>query len=190
MSVDRFELAKQEYIKLKDEQTKRIGFRDNLLYVNLLLMSGIFSFAFADKNAGHWQYHGLLIAGWVALVLGWTYVVNDEKISAIGRYIRKDLASSLDSRSWETVFPWELAHADDKHRVHRKWEQLIVDEISFPGIGLFSIVFFWMLAPEHGVLTTILGLIEMMLLIVLGWEIWVYADLARRHPEEEQKRSA
>jgi hypothetical protein len=42
MSPDNFEMAKQEYIKLKNEQTKRIGFRDNLLYVNRLLISRAF----------------------------------------------------------------------------------------------------------------------------------------------------
>src|SRR5260370_13396511 len=165
MSVDRFELAKQEYIKLKDEQTRRIGFRDNLLYVNLLLISGIFSFVFTNKITGHWQYHGLLIVGWIALVLGWTYLVNDEKISAIGRYIRNDLVKSLDSKSPEPLFLWEIAHADDKHRVRRKYEQLFVDEISFPGIGILSIILFLVLAPEHGVPTTVLVLIEAVPLI-------------------------
>jgi hypothetical protein len=97
MPINRFELAKQEYIKLKDEQTKRIGFRDNLLYVNLVLIAGIMSFAFAGEHPDNqWRLRGLLIAAWVALVLGWTYVVNDEKISAIGRYIRDTLATSLD----------------------------------------------------------------------------------------------
>jgi hypothetical protein len=90
MSVDLFELNKQEYIKLKDEQTKRIGFRDNLLYTNLLLLRGIVYFVFASDRVPEWQPYGLLLGGWVALVLGWTYVVNDQKISAIGGYIRSD----------------------------------------------------------------------------------------------------
>src|SRR6266403_3476595 len=95
MTLDLFDLAKLEYTKLKDEQTKRIGFRDNLLYVNLLVASGIFSFVCTDKGEAPWKFHGLLLAGWVTLILGWTYVVNDEKISAIGRYIRGKLLTAL-----------------------------------------------------------------------------------------------
>src|SRR5579859_8083581 len=97
MSPDDFEMAKQEYIKLKDEQTKRIGFRDNLLYVNLLLISGAFSFVFAGEHgADQWKVRGLLLVGWVPLVLGWTYLINDEKISAIGRHIRITLRARID----------------------------------------------------------------------------------------------
>src|SRR5216683_460240 len=124
MSVDLFELNKQEYIKLKDEQTKRIGFRDNLLYVNLLLLSGIVSFVFlSDRVSLSWQPYGLLLGGWVALVLGWTYVVNDEKISAIGKYIRSDLAKRLTNGQEELIFGWEVAHRSDPRRLWRKIEQ-------------------------------------------------------------------
>jgi hypothetical protein len=35
----------QEYIKIKDEQTKRIGFRDNILYVTLGLIGLVVSFS-------------------------------------------------------------------------------------------------------------------------------------------------
>jgi hypothetical protein len=38
----------QEYIKIKDEQTKRIGFRDNILYVTLGLIGLVVSFSLKD----------------------------------------------------------------------------------------------------------------------------------------------
>ncbi|HEV2301914.1 MAG TPA: hypothetical protein VGR91_10140 [Stellaceae bacterium] len=177
MSLDRFELAKQEYIKLKDEQTKRIGFRDNLLYVNLVLVAGIMSFAFAGGNhANRWQLHGLLIAGWVALVLGWTYLVNDEKISAIGCYIRGPLAQKLDPTSPQTLFGWEHAHRSDDHRKRRKIEQWVVDELSFPGIGLGATILFLMLPSSPGYAALFGAILEMILLLILGVEIFVYAD--------------
>lgn len=75
----------QEYEKLKDEQTARIGFRDNLIYVALGVFGGLASFALTDAS----HMYALLIVPWVCAVLGWTYLVNDEKISAIGAYIRK-----------------------------------------------------------------------------------------------------
>jgi hypothetical protein len=179
MSLDRFELAKQEYIKLKDEQTKRIGFRDNLLYVNLVLIAGIMSFAFAGEHGDNrWRFHGLLIAGWVALVLGWTYLVNDEKISAIGRYIRHTLARDLDPTTPESLFGWEGAHRSDVRRMHRKVEQLVIDELSFPGIGLGSVILFLALPSYPGHWALLSAVVEALLLVVLGVEMFLYADLA------------
>ena len=81
-----FEIYLQEYSKLKDEQAQRIGFRDNLLYVTLALFGTVLAFALGEKA----NPYALLVLPWVSLVLGWTYVVNDQKISALGRYIRHE----------------------------------------------------------------------------------------------------
>lgn len=179
MSLDCFELAKQEYIKLKDEQTKRIGFRDNLLYVNLVLIAGVMSFVFAGEHGdSRWRFHGLLIAGWVALVLGWAYLVNDEKISAIGHYIRNKLARSLDPVMSETLFGWEVAHRSDVRRTRRKIEQLLIDELSFPGIGLGAIILFLALPSYPGRMALVVAALEALLLVGLAVEILLYADLA------------
>jgi hypothetical protein len=179
MSFDRFDLAKQEYIKLKDEQIKRIGFRDNLLYVNLALIAGVMSFVFSGEHGdSRWRFHGLLIVGWIALVLGWTYVVNDEKISAIGRYIREKLAPSLDPAPLNTLFGWEVAHRSDESRTRRKIEQLVIDELSFPGIGLGAVVLFLVLPSHPGGLAIVGALLEALLLVVLAIEVYVYADRA------------
>jgi hypothetical protein len=180
MSVDRFELAKTEYIKLKDEQTKRIGFRDNLLYVNLVLIAGIMSFAFTGaRDENQWRLHGLLIVGWTTLILGWTYVVNDEKISAIGRYIRESLTPELDLKPPETqLFGWERAHRSDRRRRRRKIEQLVIDELSFPGLGLGAIFLFLTLPSHSGLVAQSFGLLEAVLLVILGIEVLIYADLA------------
>jgi len=177
MSADGFELAKQEYIKLKDEQTKRIGFRDNLLYVNLLLIGGIFSFVFSSDRAENvWKFSGLLAAGWVALILGWTYLVNDEKISAIERYIRAELRVTLGDDNSSQLFGWEVAHRSDRRRKRRKVEQFVVDEISFVGVGILAVILFLALSPLAGFWPLAISIIEIFLLIVLGVEIFVYAD--------------
>ena len=65
-----------EYDKLKTEQSQRIGFRDNLLYVTLVVFGGVASFA-VSKEA---NYYAFLILPWTCLILGWTYLVNDEKM--------------------------------------------------------------------------------------------------------------
>jgi hypothetical protein len=85
------EILLAEYNVLKTEQGQRIGFRDNIIYVTLGSFGAILSFAIADKV----NYHALLLIPWVCVILGWTYLVNDDKISAIGRYIRDDLEKKI-----------------------------------------------------------------------------------------------
>ncbi len=173
------EIFFKEYDKLKSEQTQRIGFRDNLLYVTLVLFGTIVSFAVSNPA----NYHALLVIPWVCLILGWTYVVNDEKISAIGRYIRLKLVNKVKEHTGyddlETLFGWEIAHRDDPHRKRRKIQQLIVDQITFVVSGVVAIVAFWFLVPNSPLAVTILSWTELGLLIVLGIEIIIYADLAK-----------
>jgi hypothetical protein len=176
MALDPFELTKLEYTKIKDEQIKRIGFRDNLLYVNLLLISGIFSFTFTDKGYAPWNYHALLVAGWASLILGWTYVVNDEKISSIGRYIRGTLLKVTGEQIPEGVFGWEVAHRSDQRRKRRKVEQLVIDELSFVGVGITSVTLFLAVSSALHPWGVAIAVIEIVMLLVLGWEIFSYAD--------------
>jgi len=173
------EIFFKEYDKLKSEQAQRIGFRDNLLYVTLGLFATIISFAVSNST----NYYALLVVPWVCLILGWTYVVNDEKISAIGRYIRYKLVDKVKEhtgyRDLETLFGWEIAHRDDKHRKRRKIQQLIVDEITFVVSGLIALGAFWFLVPKPPIGVTILSWVELLLLIVLGVETFIYADLGK-----------
>lgn len=77
------EVYLNEYQKLKDEQIARIGFRDNLIYATLVAIGGLLSYALADAaNA-----RALLILPLATFTLGWTFLINDAKISAIGRYL-------------------------------------------------------------------------------------------------------
>lgn len=173
------EIFFKEYDKLKSEQAQRIGFRDNLLYVTLGLFGTVVSFAVSNPS----NYYALLIVPWVCLILGWTYVVNDEKISAISRYIRYKLVDKVKEHTGyadlETLFGWEIAHRDDKHRKRRKIQQLIVDEITFVFSGVIALAAFWFLVPKPPIGVTILSWVEFILLIVLGVETFIYADLAK-----------
>ena len=167
----------QEYDKLKFEQAKRIGFRDNILYVTLGLFGGILSFAFAENN----NYYSLLCTPWICLILGWTYLVNDEKISAIGKYIRSVLVENIRKETGSTdadfIFAWETTHRTDRFRVRRKVEQLSIDEITFVVSGMVSLSAFWLLASNIPTVIYILSGIEFLLLLILGLEIIAYADL-------------
>lgn len=171
------EVYLHEYEKLKEEQAQRIGFRDNMLYVTLGVFGAILSFALSGKN----NYHALLVIPWICLILGWTYLINDEKISAIGRYIRYTLVNKIQELTGnadiESIFGWEIAHRSDKRRFRRKIEQLIVDEITFVVSGIVALLAFWFLVSQPPLAVTILCVLELVLLIILAVEIFIYADL-------------
>ncbi|WP_346777045.1 hypothetical protein [Streptomyces sp. HNM0575] len=80
-----------EYERVKGEQQARIGFRDNLLYATLASMAAVVT-AVLQRDG---QAALLLLLPPVSVLLGWTYLVNDEKISAIGRYVREELSPRL-----------------------------------------------------------------------------------------------
>ena len=171
------EILLAEYNCLKSEQAQRIGFRDNLLYVTLGVFGGVVSYAVSDPS----HYYAFLVIPWVCLILGWTYVVNDEKISAIGRYIRYKLVDKITERTGyadlDTLFGWEIAHRSDNHRKRRKIQQLIVDEITFVLSGIIALSAFWFLVPQRPLGITILSWLELLLLLALGIETFIYADL-------------
>lgn len=178
------EIFLQEYNKLKDEQIQRIGFRDNLIYVTLGVFGGVLAFALGEQV----NPVALLVLPWVSLILGWTYLVNDEKISAIGRYIRKKVVNKVnvlavkggaDIEEIESIFGWEIEHRSDKRRKRRKIEQLIIDEITFVFSGIAALLGFWYLVPQSHWAVQILCWVDIVLLVVLGFEIIVYADLEK-----------
>lgn len=172
----------EEYRVLKAEQSSRIGFRDNLLYVTLGLFGAIASITLTNENADH----AFLVIPWVCIVMGWTYVVNDEKISAIGRYIRYDLEQRISaliggSADEKYLFGWETAHRSDSRRTSRKYLQLLIDEVSFVFSGLTAVLVFWLLTPQPSAFTILVSAFEVLLLIGLGIKIVIYADLAKGH---------
>jgi hypothetical protein len=79
----------------------------------------------------------------------------------------------------ESIFGWEIAHRSDKRRKRRKIEQLIVDQITFVVSGIVALIAFWLLVPNPSLAVNILCFLELTLLLVLGVEIIIYADLAK-----------
>jgi hypothetical protein len=165
----------KEYETLKDEQRARIGFRDNLVYVTLVAIGGVLSYALT-KGA---NLTVLLVLPMVCFVLGWTYLVNDEKVSAIGKYIRTTLFDRVRELTGEKdihVFGWEVVHRSDKRRLRRKLMQLLVDEITFVGVGIAALGMFLKHAPTISVFLYTIILAEALLLAVLAFEIFAHAD--------------
>ncbi|MEU6146119.1 hypothetical protein ABZ848_37970 [Streptomyces sp. NPDC047081] len=154
VSVGQLLLA--EYQAIKDEQKARIGFRDNLLYVTLAVVAAVIAAAAQAKQASM-----LLALPPVCVVLGWTYLVNDQKISAIGTYVRDELGPRLtelaEPGGGVEVFRWETAHRGDARRRSRKATQLVVDLLAFCGVPLAALVVFWAAGGE-GLLVALSGL--------------------------------
>jgi len=182
----------EEYVKLKDEQIARMRFRDNLLYVSLVAFGGIISYAITDQS----HYYAFLILPWVCFILGWTYLVNDEKISAIGKYIREHFTKQVaklveikpENIESESFFGWEIAHRGDDLRIPRKKFQRLVDEITFCGSGVIAVISFWFLAWKDiissapiwvSLFLSILSIFELWLLFRIDQWIIKYADFKK-----------
>jgi hypothetical protein len=162
-----------EFDKIKAEQFGRIGFRDNLVYITLVAYGAIGSFAIQDNHLA------LLILPWVSLILGWNYLVNDEKVSAIGRYVRHQLAAKIASNlgaSRDDILGWEVEHRSDSRRFRRKVEQLIIDEVIFVFSGIAAVIGFWFMDSDANIGLRIISALELLMLCALGIEIIVYAD--------------
>ncbi|MFI5493947.1 hypothetical protein [Actinoplanes sp. NPDC051859] len=177
-SVTTGKLLLVEYERLKDEQKTRIGFRDNLIYATLASMAGVVAATLAPRgNTGV-----LLLLPPVCVVLGWTYLVNDEKVSALGRYMRLTLAPKLAELAGASeddaagIFGWETAHRSDPDRRLRKVSQLIVDLGTFCLPAVSALVVFWVLGPARGDLLAV-SVAELLLVLALGAHIIRYADL-------------
>ncbi|GAA3507088.1 hypothetical protein [Streptomyces showdoensis] len=172
-----------EYQVIKEEQKVRIGFRDNLLYVTLAAVTAVIVAAAQAKAPLL-----LLALPPVCVILGWTYLVNDEKISAIGRYVRTDLGprlvTALDAeaangtartaRTGRELFGWETAHRADARRGSRKLIQCLVDLSTFCLVPLAGLVLFW-LGDDRGSAMLAASVAEALAIGVLGWQILVYA---------------
>lgn len=165
-----------EYERLKEEQTQRIGTRDNLIYATLASIAAV---GVATHQTG---IEDLLLAlAPCCVVLGWTYLVNDEKISSIGRYIRTDLSLRLSTatNSDHPLFGWESSHRTDRRRRSRKIIQLAVDLIVFciPAITGIAVR---ISRGDVSVLAAAVMTAEITLVLILAFQIVANADLSQR----------
>ncbi|MER6916146.1 hypothetical protein ABT354_31120 [Streptomyces sp. NPDC000594] len=165
-----------EYQVIKEEQKARIGFRDNLLYVTLAAVTAVIA---AAAQTGTVDL--LLALPPVCVILGWTYLVNDEKISAIGRYIRTDLGPRLagtlgtePTAAPRELFGWESVHRADARRGSRKLIQCLVDLSAFCLVPLGGLVLFWLDGSGGAALLTA-SAVEALAISVLAWQILLYA---------------
>jgi hypothetical protein len=121
-----------EYKAIKDEQRSRIDRREHLVYWALAAAAATLAAASRLPVA-------LLLLPAATVILGWTHLVTDVKISAAGRYLREDLTVRLGALAGTAVLGWEHAHRGDPRRRQRKSIQLAVDLGTFPAPALVSL---------------------------------------------------
>src|SRR5689334_6877107 len=100
--------TEHEYAALKSEQLERIKLRDNFLNLNLVALAtvGVVAIQGSSKSC-LW-----LLVPWICAVLGWAYLSNDDKVSAIAIQLRH---SSTDGRA---LGLWE---AGEKGLIRQPW---------------------------------------------------------------------
>lgn len=83
---------------LKSEQLERIKQRDTFLNLNIVALGVVTAVAQpGQRSGGVW-----LIVPWITTILGWAYLSNDDKISAIARHLRLQVSPLDTASSWET----------------------------------------------------------------------------------------
>lgn len=175
----RLSLYLAEYEKLKDEQIARIGFRDNLVYATLIAIGGILSFALADP--GH--FYALLILPLATFVLGWIYLSNDYKITALGAYMRGRLTRHIRAVMGDpdqALLEWEHMYKLEPRRLERKLLQLFVNEALFAGSGVAAILVYLTQAASIAPALRWLAGVQLWAMLVLAVEIIINADFRLR----------
>jgi hypothetical protein len=161
----------EEYRRIGAEQGQRIVLRDNMVYAVILAVAAI---------AGGTPFGGRavpLLLPPVCVVLGWIHLINDEKVSAIGRYIRTDLGPRIAALTGGAeVLRWETVHRSDRRRRERKALQLGVDVLVFVVPAVAALVAYWATLPTAPALIAA-SLAEAALTGLIAWQIAVYADL-------------
>jgi len=170
----------KEYEKLKDEQHKRIEFRDHMIYLTLAAIGGVFSFSLEKPDLNI----ALLVLPFLCIVLGWTYLRNDEKISAIGKYIRTVFISKIKSSDGADSNllddNWEEFLRKDKLRKQRKVFQLFVDLSIFCISGIVSLISFFVLHDSYNWYYILTAICESLFILFLAIQFIKYADI-RKH---------
>jgi hypothetical protein len=167
-----------EYKELKSEQRERIKARDNFVYLMLTVAAAI---GFAASAHVPLQYPTLLLVPLASFILGWTHLMNDWKVSEIGRYLRGDLTATLQrcAGTEDTVLGWERANRGSTRRRHRKVMQVVVDLVVFCGSGAAAIFTYCAVNPTMPVIFIVVACGEAVALVVLAAEIVAHADFGR-----------
>lgn len=162
-----------EYDALKAEQKSRIALRDRLMYAALAALATTLALV-VQPNA---RPQLLLLLPLVCVVLGWTYLANDQKISAIGGYLRRHLSPALVATDDRAVLAWESVHRCAPLRRLDKFMQLTVDLLMFVVPSLSATALYWAAVDVRADLLVV-SIIEMLITLAFATRVVVAADLS------------
>lgn len=166
-----------EYEKLKEEQVSRIGARDNLLNYNLVALGVVATVSAGLQNANF----GLLIAPWISAIFGWAYLQHDEKISAIGRYIKSRYSGSAfawEGRTKQVALPKSL----------HKGISLFVLLLAFAVPCVIAPVIWFQLPGTHSSFFVVVAIFECALGAGIGTVTVIGSDFVTRYDHDQNPR--
>jgi len=177
----------EEYGSLKREQSDRIRYRDNLLYTAIGAVGGICSVALGGFGGRAGEVpEAFLLVPWVTTILGWTYIQNDQKVTAIRQYIENVLAPQIKELIGTERMPlgWEVYHRADPHRSQRKAIQLAIDlgTFVFSAVGALLACAASYVAASKPIPAPVLVLIgvELVIVVILAVQFVAYSNIASR----------
>jgi hypothetical protein len=158
----------KEYEKLKDEQNKRIEFRDHMTYITLGVIGGVFSFIVERPD----YITALLVLPFVCIILGWSYLTNDDKISEIGSYCQNILIPKIEESNIDASISlktnWEEIHKISFKRNYKTNIQLLIDILLFCVPAFLSLIVFFQLSKETTVFQIIVASFEALFVVFLA----------------------
>nr|WP_150518136.1 hypothetical protein [Streptomyces subrutilus] len=112
----------------------------------------------------------------IYLILAWTYLVNDEKISSIGCYVRDQLGPRLGELVWihSMVVSWEVCQRNVPGRTMRKQLRTTVDLITYLVLPMVGTTASWC-SPTVQSLFALASLTQTLALGVLSWQFLRHA---------------
>lgn len=163
-----------EYENLKKEQSARISARDRLPCATLASLAGTIAATVEGRGRSALQ----LVLPAVCAVMGWTYVVNDENISALGRYLREQLTPRIALLVGEAgVLEWEQTHRTDWHRRSRERLQMAIELMTLVLPACCAVIAYWLVGP-YNALYLVLCVVEVVVAGVFAAHFIQNADLS------------
>lgn len=82
---------------LRAEQLERIKQRDGFLNLNVVAVGTVGAISLSSPG----RLPAILLIPWATAILGWAYVANDDKVTALGRHLYGILPAHQQAQSWE-----------------------------------------------------------------------------------------
>ena len=82
---------------LRAEQLERIKQRDGFLNLNVVAVGTVGAISLSSPG----RLPAILLIPWATAILGWAYVANDDKVTALGRHLYGVLPTHQQTQSWD-----------------------------------------------------------------------------------------